>query len=388
MGIAVQFGAGSIGRGFLGQLYFEAGLEIVFVDILPDLVDLLNCPGGYRIRIVGNGARDIRVAPVRALLATDLPAIADALAQADMVATAVGAASLPDVAPVLAEGLVKRFHAGGKPLNVLTCENLRSASAVLHRHVLQSLPAGVPVDALAQVRFVHTVISRMVPPCPVQEHGTDVRAEDCNRLAVNGAAVVGPLPDIPGMEIVDNFEAHVERKLYTHNCAHAVLGCCGYHAGFQFAADALADPRIAALVRAVMSETGAALVRRYGFGSAEQAVHEADLLARFANRELGDTCARLARDPIRKLAPDDRLVGAARLCEAEGITPHAVAWGIASALMYRNEADPESLCLAQMLSDLGLETTLRRVCGIEPDESLGELVGESVRLMERGSLWR
>ena len=46
--LAVQFGAGNIGRGLMGQLLRESGFETVFVDISTPLVDDLNnlgaCP--------------------------------------------------------------------------------------------------------------------------------------------------------------------------------------------------------------------------------------------------------------------------------------------------------------------------------------------------------
>ena len=55
--------------------------------------------------------------------------------------------------------------------------------------------------------------------------------------------------------------------------------------------------------------------------------HTHDLLRRFTNRALGDTIFRLGRDPLRKLAPKDRLVGAARLAEKAGIFPECAELG-------------------------------------------------------------
>ncbi|HPP75292.1 MAG TPA: mannitol-1-phosphate 5-dehydrogenase, partial [Armatimonadota bacterium] len=48
---AVQFGAGNIGRGFIGQLFHESGYEVVFVDVVPDVVRLLNEQRCYTLRI-------------------------------------------------------------------------------------------------------------------------------------------------------------------------------------------------------------------------------------------------------------------------------------------------------------------------------------------------
>src|SRR5262249_1569730 len=151
-----------------------------------------------------------------------------------------------------------------------------------------------------------------------------IRVEAYKRLPVDGTAVVGALPSLVGVETVDNFEAYVERKLYVHNCAHAVLGYLGHIAGHTYGYEALRDSRMASLLRGGVDETGEALIRKHGFTPEERAAHVADLLDRFQNEDLGDTCRRLARDPLRKLAPEDRLTGAARLCESQGIVPGAL----------------------------------------------------------------
>ena len=46
---SVHFGAGNIGRGFIGQLLHESGYDITFVDIQDDLVDALKKNGRYDV---------------------------------------------------------------------------------------------------------------------------------------------------------------------------------------------------------------------------------------------------------------------------------------------------------------------------------------------------
>jgi mannitol-1-phosphate 5-dehydrogenase len=83
----------------------------------------------------------------------------------------------------------------------------------------------------------------------------------------------------------------------------------------------------------------------------------------------------VARDPIRKLAPDGPLVGPARLVvEATGVAPHAFATGIAAALAYRNSADPQSLRLGEMLARRGAAAVLADVCGLDEAHPLARAV--------------
>jgi mannitol-1-phosphate 5-dehydrogenase len=385
-GKAVQFGAGNIGRGFLAQLFVESGLEVVFVDVAEAVVEALNARGEYRIHIVGPGAEEVAIRGVRAVNGRDAERVAEEVAAAAVVCTAVGANALPHVAPALAEGLKRRYARGGEPVNVLLCENLHEAAAVLREAVAKYLPEADREAILERTGFVQAVVSRMVPVQTEAERAEDllaIRVEAYKRLPVDAGAIVGALPEIVGVEPVSNFEAHVERKLYTHNCAHAVLGYMGYAAGVTYGYEALRDSRIASLLRAVLDETGQALIRKHGFDPKEHAAHVADLLERFENKFLGDTCVRLARDPIRKLAPDDRLTGAARLCESQRIAPKALPWAIAAALRYDAPDDPAAQELQRLLRREGLEATLRQVCGILPGEPLAGRIVEAMETTRR-----
>ena len=376
-GTAVLFGAGNIGRGFLAQLFSESGLEVVFVDVADAVIEALNTRHQYAIQIVGPGAETVPILGVRAVHGRDRERVAAEVAQAEIVCTAVGANALPYVAPALAAGLLERFHTSGRPLDVLLCENLHDASAVLRAAVAALLPEEVRDAILARTGFVQAVVSRMVPMQTEADRLADplgIRVEAYKRLPVDAKAFAAPLLPVVGMEPVDNFEAYVERKLYAHNCAHAVLGYLGYAAGYEYGYEALRDARIAPLLHATLEETGQALIAKHGFAPEGHQAHIEDLLKRFQNEFLGDTCRRLARDPIRKLAPDDRLIGAARLCEAQGITPNALSWGIAGALRYDDPDDPSAPELQRLLREKGQEATLQQICRIAPNEPLATLI--------------
>jgi len=105
----VIFGAGNVGRGFLGQLFSVSGYEVIFVDIDEPLIAALNERRSYTIRLVDNEqTKEVVVSPVRALHAEETEAVAQALAEASLAATAVGVRALPHIAPLVATGIVRR----------------------------------------------------------------------------------------------------------------------------------------------------------------------------------------------------------------------------------------------------------------------------------------
>lgn len=377
---AVQFGAGSIGRGFMGQLLFEGNYETTFVDTDPALVQALQVRGSYPLHLVdAAGMQTLTIGNLHSLLASDTAAIVEAITEADLLSTAVGVAALPHVAPVLAAGLNARGAAGRGPINLLLCENQWHASALMRGLLTPYLtPKGVKyLDS--SVGLVETVIGRMVPIPTDTQRAEDpllVVAEPYREFPIARSALRGPTPRLPGLLMAENFEAYEARKLLLHNMSHAALAYLGYSRGHLLIWECAADSEIAGVVSLAIDDVCRALVLEYGYGPLTLAIFAEDLLHRFTNRALGDTAARVAADPLRKLRPEDRLIGAASLCLKHGISPHALAKVIRAALAYDNPTDPSAVRLSERRKSEGEVGLLRSVCGLAPDSVLARMVLE------------
>ena len=376
---AVMFGAGNVGRGFIGQLFNESGYRVVFVDIDTELVRALREQGGYRLETVFNDELEERViCPVTALDgAKEADAVARAVAGCGIAATAVGVRALPHVVPHIARGIEARAAAGTGPVHFIVCENMKNAAATVRAMVREALSADVRTFFEDSVGFVDTVIGRMVP-IPTEEMRTRdvslIRVEPYKELPVDRAGFVSAVPEISAMTTHDDFPVFTARKLYVHNCGHALLAYCGYLRGHAFGCEALADDDVRAVIDGGMAESSAGIAREYGADPAWLRAHAQDLIVRFGNRALGDTVFRLARDPIRKLGSSDRLVGAARVAETSGELPAHLAWGIAAALLFDHPDDPVAQDLQQRLAEQGAPAVLQDVAGIRPDEALGTCI--------------
>jgi mannitol-1-phosphate 5-dehydrogenase len=381
-GEAVIFGAGNIGRGFIGQLFSESGYQVTFVDIDQPLLDAINTRQAYPIQLVTNEkTEEVMVGPARALHSAQKDSVAEAVSRASIGATAVGARVLELIAPLVAAGMQKREHLGiTAPLNLIICENLKGAAAVFRGLVDQHLPPELVEYAHAHLGLVDTVIGRMVPPPTPEMRAYDpslIMVEPYKELPVDRNGFIGPIPAITGMEACDNFPAYTARKLYIHNCGHAILAYLGYLKGYQYGYEALADQEIMSAVNSALDESKTGVVAAYGVLPGWLDAHISDLLGRFTNRSLGDTIFRLGRDPLRKLAPSDRLVAPARLAEKAGVAPRAIARGIAAALRFDPAEDPIAQELQTRLASRGFDAVLQDVCAIQPSESLAGLVREA-----------
>ena len=377
----VQFGAGNIGRSFIGQLFARAGYEVVFVDVDERIITELNRRGEYIVVVKADGREDeyLRIQGVRGILAGDRQAVVDAIAGADYVATAVGARALPKVAPALAAAAIAR---AGSSYDVIIAENVRGAAGILQAAIEESLARLGASDGVALPGLVETSIGKMVPIMSDRDRAADpllVFAEPYNTLIVDANAFTGPLPQVADLKPVESIDAYVDRKLFIHNLGHAACAYFGYRRdpSMTYVWQAMADDEVRSATREAMQEAACGLLRRYPavFDKPVLDDHIDDLLSRFANSALGDTIYRVGRDLKRKLSRDDRLVGALRLCVGAGCPTDAIIDAVAAGFSFRATDEGDSLYPgdAELARELGAEpvaTVVSRVCGLESGDPI------------------
>lgn len=366
---AVHFGAGNIGRGFVGDVLAASGYEVVFADIDDGLIDALQRDRSYTVRQVGT-EHVHRVDGVRAMHSTaERAQLIDEIATADLVTTAVGVRNLPAVAPVIAAGIGRRLDTGGdviegdRRLAVIACENAIDATAFLEAEVRLQLPEA-EADALsAAALFAGTAIDRIVPGQPA-DAGLDVTLEPFFEWVIDRMPFAGAEPDIVGVHWTDDLAPFLERKLFTVNTGHAVAAYQGFVRGIHAVTDAMTEPAVLAEVRAAVAETRALLVAKHGLDEAEQTAYGDTSIGRLANRALPDTVERVGRGPLRKLGRDDRLIGPAAQLAERGLPHDALLRAVGAALRFDVAADPESVELQRILRDAIPAEALLRVTGI------------------------
>lgn len=380
---ALIYGAGNIGRGFIGALLSHSGYEVAFIDVAQPLVGQIQQTGHYTVRIISNtGHEDVDVNHVSAIDGRDADAVAEAFAQADLAATAVGVNVLGRIAPNIAEGLRRRFQRTDVPLDIIICENLMDADRVLAQMIKQHLTEEERAIFSERVGLVEASIGRMVP---LQTE--DMRAGDPLRvcvesyafLPVDRAAFRGEIPMIEGLVPYSPFRYYLQRKLFLHNMGHAVCAYLGLCFGYTYIADAMQDADLLLIVKNAMLESLLALEGEYGVNTRDLTAHMEDLLLRFQNRALGDTCARVGQDPVRKLSENDRLIGAMQLCLAHEIAPYSIAVGAAAALLryLRQENLPATRAEA--------EKALSQLAGISAETKAAQLILPPFEDLVRGT---
>ncbi|WP_308493218.1 mannitol-1-phosphate 5-dehydrogenase [Microbacterium terrisoli] len=379
---AVHFGAGNIGRGFVGLLLHDGGYDLVFSDVAAPLVDAINAVDSYTVHEVGAGGRDTVVTGFRAInSAQDPDAVADEIATAEVATTAVGPTILRFVAPLILEGL-RRRPADAPPLQVMACENAIGATDVLRGEI-----EGAAGDEWAVLHgravFANTAVDRIVPAQP-EGAGVDVTVEPFFEWAIERPAFGDRLPHIPGAHFVDELAPYIERKLFTVNTGHAATAYFGAIAGIEQISAALAEPGIAARVAAALEETSALLAAKHGLDAAELAAYRATILDRFRNPALPDTVWRVGRQPLRKLSRHERFIGPAAEAAELGLPVSALVEAVGAALAFDDPADEQSVSLQQLLRELDADVFTEEVTGLIPADALFPAVRAVVAAHQAG----
>ena len=318
----VIFGAGKIGRSFIGQLFGCAGYQVVFIDVDQKIIDGLNQQGSYRVVIKGDQEEEIIVPNVMAISALNKAKVVEAISKAGILAVSVGKNVLERIIPTIAEGILLRNQQDpGTPLDIILAENMRSAADFVREKMVQSLPVGFPVDTL--VGLVETSIGKMVPIILQAELEKDplvVFAEPYNTLILDKKGFKSPIPEIPGLAPKSNIKAWVDRKAFIHNLGHATAAYYGYflHPDAVYIYEVLSDSEVLLFTRTVMLQSAQILRTVYpdDFTASDLERHIDDLIVRFQNQALKDTIFRVGQDLLRKLGPDDRFMGAIHLAMA------------------------------------------------------------------------
>ncbi|MDQ0226976.1 mannitol-1-phosphate 5-dehydrogenase [Metabacillus niabensis] len=376
----VHFGAGNIGRGFIGALFSQSGYHVTFVDIAEQIINQLNEEKSYQVKLATDKGETTKINNVSGLNnMTQENEVVEAIQQATYLTTAIGPNILPRIAPLIARGLKERVNSQNEKLYVIACENQIGATDILRNHILEHLDDETKGKLDGRIYFFNSAVDRIVP---IQDNkgSLDVLVETYYEWVVETSEII---PEVQGMKIVEDLAPYIERKLFTVNTGHAVIAYLGYLSGKSTIDQTLADEKIAKQVQETLKETGAYLIKQYGLDEAEHTKYINKILERFKNPYLNDAVTRVARGPIRKLGPEDRLVRPATEAQKAGLSYSNLAKAIAAALLFDFNEDEEAQKLQAMIKENGVMNVLKEISKLEENsEVTKEVINQYEKLQQ------
>lgn len=342
------YGAGAIGRGFLGPLLKKNNIELSFVDTNKELIDKMKAQKKYKTATIKNDKYEILEIPVKEsfLLGEEKN-----IEQYDIVFCCVG--------PKNCYSLFNKFI---KAKAVISCENDFSTAVKLRElSGNKNIYFGIP-DVITS----HTSSLDMIEQDPL------MTTSETGILVVEKGNYLLPLE----IEQLNKTEMtmHWRCKFFIHNAPHATAAYLGWLKGYQYIHQAMADPDINEVVEGSIIEiTEGVKIAKYATNDFAEMYKEKEL-NRFRNKLLYDPIIRVAREPIRKLAKDNRIVLGLRIAQFGCKTPKYTAMGAKAALAYNNNYDSEALSLQNFRQSIGDNEVLKKVSDIELNDPLNQYI--------------
>ncbi|BDR55580.1 mannitol-1-phosphate 5-dehydrogenase [Xylocopilactobacillus apis] len=377
---AVHFGAGNIGRGFVGEILSENNFSINFVDVNDSLIDALSSRKSYEIELADESHKHVVVENVSGINnAKDPQKVIDTIVEADVITTAIGPKILPIIAPLIAQGLDERLKTNKNPIDVIACENMIGASQSLKDDVYKSLKN--QGDADQYVGFPNAAVDRIVP---AQNHDDllMVTVEPFHEWVVDASQMKNSDLKLEGVHYVPDLEPYIERKLFTVNTGHATIAYMGHYLGYQDIKTAISDEKVLAQLHAVLAETGGLLIKKWKFDGSELESYQDEVVGRFMNPDLSDAISRIARTPIRKLGYNERFIRPIRETDKFDLPNEHLIDTVGMLLHYSEPSDEEAVELRKELDNAhDLNATIEKLTGL----SSGDLVDKIRKSYEKYS---
>ncbi len=377
----IIWGAGRIGRGFLAEVFSQPGYSLTFVDMVRPLIEQLRAADGYTIwKATNEGMASVRIESYDALHIDDGSEIMEKmLLPHPIVSAAVQASMLDSLADMLSPYI--RARANGTPDDPM--DIVLSVNSMMPDQAFFAALERVFAGEENVLSYVHhkvglsvTVVMRIVPQTPKEYLEKDPLAVFTNgfpELVADKKGFKGPLPSLPMLRLTDHIEAEEVRKIYTLNMVHATGAYLGMPRRFTYIKEAAADPALGPMLRSALQEAAVGLSGEYGFSKEDMEKWTVRMMSLIENSYMWDDLLRLGADSLRKLGPDDRLVGSAKLSIKHGGTPATIAKAIRMGFLYEN-SDEGTQRVRRVYQEKGLEGALTEICGLSPDEPLYQMV--------------
>ena len=371
---AVHFGAGNIGRGFIGEILHQNGFTITFVDVNETIIDALNARGTYEIELADDAHKKVTVSGVSGINNGKNPeAVVEEIAQADLVTTAIGPNILPFIAELIAKGIQKRrLENSTDKLDIIACENMIGGSEFLFHKVKEYLTEP-DLDFVKEfIGFPNAAVDRIVPG-QVHEDPLYVVVEPFHEWVIDESQLKNTSFKLDGVHYATDLEPFIERKLFSVNTGHATVAYNAAYEGYKTILEGLQDDKILSALKAVQAETRELLLAKWDFTEKDLIEYHETIISRFANPQIIDEVSRVARTPIRKLGYDERFIRPIRELNAHGKSYQAHLDVVGKIFVYKDDSDEQSLELQQKLVHFNLSDLIKDVTSLTDKKLIGQI---------------
>lgn len=365
----VLCGAGKIGRGIIVKSVLNAGHSLTILDISRPLIKLLQEAESYIVHSLDHDIDYQETVTGYEAYLLDSTQTADAFLAADLIFVSVGLNNVESLLAALLPYMIQRISDDKAPVDMIFCENYVGIKTFV-RHLLQTKFMVDPLIFEGRIGFAGGSVGVVVPPPEDPLYIVKGPYED---IHIEANALITDF-SIPHLVPVDNFELNIREKLFIYNMAHAMTSYLGWLSGCEYVDQAYLTREINRDVRSAMEASALALSREFESSFSDELLVVDDIERRICNDRIRDTVIRIAADPVRKLAPDDRLTGSLNLMLRHSITCKPLLKGIAAGFRFDASGDESADQIQSYIKQNGIKCAITKFTGITDHHLLSEII--------------
>ena len=278
MKLAIHFGAGNIGRGFIAPVLQDNNYEVIFVDVNKQLIEQINLLKEYKVSSISlNSSTDLLVENISGLLLEDKEPLCEKIAQADLITTSVGPKFVKDIFDLVSNVKTEKTQ------SFIAFENMYRAST-----------SNSNEKSLSKLVLIDAVVDKIVPP--QNTTSLDVTVEEYGSIVLDDNKDIKPLNE---SKIVSyrNYEHEFYKKLWLLNGLHLKLAYFGLSREIKYIHEILNN------------QEGL----EFSDSTEDLDDFKQTILNRFSLPEIQDEVIRIARNPEIKFSKDERFERPLRL---------------------------------------------------------------------------
>ena len=290
--IAVHFGAGNVGRGFIAPLLKDNGYRVIFVDSSNDMVEKINNQKEYKVTSYDKeSTTDKLVEKIRALHTDEDQLLKEILNKASLVTTSVGPNNLPLIANLLDK------HIDTK-VDFIAFENMYRAST----YVLEQK------DSLHEKIQEHDVVVDKIIPLQKIEN-LDLVVESFGSIVFDQGQYIDKLIELSEVVSKGDYEKEFTKKLWLLNGLHVCLAYYGLSKGTEYIHELYEQKEHEEFIKKINSEYLKAYTLYSNQDIEEVLEYQNQINLRFSSKKSKDQNIRIARNPEIKFSKSERVHG-------------------------------------------------------------------------------
>ena len=389
-------GSGNSGRGMLGELFFKDGqYHVIFADIDSDLVSGLKKQKYYHVKKTNLSSGQSEITKVDDFEIIDVSKehreFIDKMCQVDLICTALRADGFDLAISNFVEMIKKRYICQVNSKVYITLgANYVGLYEYYNSRIEERLTPAELKYYKDKVSLVMSIVNRK-NLTPFIEEALDpysIDGDDKPVLRVERDAIKGLNPMPAFFQPENNLSAAMAIKIWAGNVVQCSMAFVAIYKGYRSTYDAAMDDECYTMAYASALEATFGVYQEYKIeGSIEEKARTSIDL--FRNKDFSDDLYRIAAQPIRKIAYNDRFIGPARMAMKHGKKPEAIIDCMVYGFVIDVPGDQQFKELKQSIYKYGIRKTAKKYCGLSEENTDENLIINMIcesyqKLIERG----